>query len=174
MTDSIFYDTTASPIGTLLLTANEAGLTGVYLDGARYAPVAAAHWVHDRAPLREAVAQLAQYFAGERTRFDVALAPAGTPFQRRVWCALRDIPYGTTISYLELARRAGVHGAARAVGAANAHNPLSIVVPCHRVVGSDGSLTGYAGGLDRKRWLLQHEASSLRGAPAREQRLAAI
>ena len=103
------------------------------------------------------ISQLGEYFAGERTRFDLALAPAGTRFQRAVWAALRTIPYGETRTYTEQAVAVGRPSAVRAVGAANGRNPIAIVVPCHRVVGADGSLTGFGGGIDRKRWLLAHE-----------------
>jgi O-6-methylguanine DNA methyltransferase len=109
-------------------------------------------------PLRAAAEQLDQYFAGARRRFDLPLDLPGTPFQQRVWQALSEIPFGETLSYGQLAARIGKPGAARAVGLANNRNPISIIVPCHRVIGADGSLTGYGGGLDRKRWLLAHEA----------------
>lgn len=105
--------------------------------------------------------QLAEYFAGNRQAFDLKLAPQGTPFQRAVWRALGEIPFGTTCCYADIARRIGRPTAVRAVGAANGRNPVAIVVPCHRVIGRDGSLTGYAGGLDRKRWLLEHEGVAL-------------
>jgi methylated-DNA-[protein]-cysteine S-methyltransferase len=111
----------------------------------------------DTAPLAAAARQLAEYFAGQRTEFDLPLEMAGTDFQRRVWAALRQIPYGETVSYGELARGLGKASASRAVGLANGKNPFAVVVPCHRVVGSDGSLTGYGGGLDRKRFLLALE-----------------
>ena len=111
------------------------------------------------ATLAAAAEQLDEYFAGARTVFDLPLAPRGTPFQQRVWQALRGIPFGDTISYAELARRIETPRAVRAVGGANARNPLSIIVPCHRVVGMDGSLTGFGGGIERKRWLLGHEAA---------------
>lgn len=107
--------------------------------------------------LKDAVYQLGEYFKGERTTFDLPLNPKGTQFQQRVWTHLLDIPYGKTISYLELSKSLGNIKAIRAVAAANGKNPLWIVVPCHRVIGSDGSLTGYAGGLSRKKWLLDHE-----------------
>ena len=113
------------------------------------------------AALDRAVAQLEEYFAGTRTDFTLPLAASGTPFQERVWTALRDIPYGTTESYGSLARRLGAPGASRAVGLANGRNPIAIVVPCHRVIGSSGLLTGYAGGIERKRWLLDHERGLL-------------
>lgn len=107
--------------------------------------------------LEDAVYQLQEYFKGERTSFDLPLQPTGTDFQQRVWSLLMDIPYGKTVSYLELSKTLGDIKAIRAVAAANGKNPLWIVVPCHRVIGSDGSLTGYAGGLSRKKWLLDHE-----------------
>ena len=103
--------------------------------------------------------QLEEYFAGARTGFDLELRPDGSPFQQRVWAQLREIPFGSTISYSELARQVGDPSAVRAVGGANARNPLPIVVPCHRVIGADGSLTGFGGGLERKRWLLAHEGA---------------
>ena len=108
--------------------------------------------------LRAATEQLGEYFAGTRKDFDLPLAPEGTPFQQKSWEALRAIPYGETISYGEQARRLGSPSAVRAVGAANGRNPISIIVPCHRVIGSDGSLTGFAAGLDAKAWLLRHES----------------
>jgi methylated-DNA-[protein]-cysteine S-methyltransferase len=153
----------ASPIGPLTLVAADGGLAGVYMDAQRHLPPAwalggpAGPGEPAAAPLAEAASQLAEYFAGERTGFELPLALAGTDFQRRVWAGLRDIPYGETISYGELARRIGNASASRAVGLANGKNPVSIIVPCHRVVGSDGSLTGYGGGLDRKRFLLALE-----------------
>lgn len=161
--------TVPSPIGPLTLLSDGQHLTGVRMDGQRHAPPLPPDTVrYDAAaddlpvPLAAAAAQLAAYFAGERTAFDLPLAPQGTPFQRRVWQALREVPYGTTTSYGELARRIGRPGAVRAVGLANGRNPLPIVVPCHRVIGADGSLTGYGGGLDRKRYLLGLEADELR------------
>jgi methylated-DNA-[protein]-cysteine S-methyltransferase len=150
----------ASPIGPLTLVAADGGLAGVYMDAQRHLPPACTlgepcgpDGPH-AASLAAAAGQLAEYFAGARTRFELPLATGGTGFQRRVWAALRDIPYGETISYGELARRIGSASASRAVGLANGRNPVSIIVPCHRVVGSNGSLTGYGGGLDRKRFLL--------------------
>lgn len=151
-----------SPLGPLTLVARAEGLAGVYMAGQAHAPPRRASWVDDAAPFDDVRRQLDEYFAGERTRFELRLAPEGTPFQRRVWEALLAIPHGETISYGELARRVGLGpGGARAAGQANARNPLSIVVPCHRVVGADGSLTGYAGGEDRKRWLLDRERAQL-------------
>jgi methylated-DNA-[protein]-cysteine S-methyltransferase len=151
-----------SPIGRLLLTSDGTALTGLYMEPSeewKSIDSGAEGWPRDAAaePLRDAVRQLEEYFAGERRTFDLPLRPQGTAFQRRVWEALVEIPYGRTSSYGELARRIDNPGAARAVGLANNRNPLSIVVPCHRVIGADGSLTGYGGGLERKRWLLEHE-----------------
>ena len=165
------FDTIAGPsaVGELLLTADATGLTGIYFEPHRWGPSAddVARWRHGDVAgmLAEARAQLAAYFAGELTAFDLPLAPRGTPFQERVWRALREIPYGATLSYGELARRLGDPRATRAVGAANGRNPLSIVVPCHRVVGADGSLTGFGGGIARKRWLLAHEGALGVGDP---------
>src|SRR4051794_32411058 len=151
MSDTIFYDVTPSPLGDLTLVSNGDALTGLYLSDASHARMPQLSWVRDAAPFREVEQQLAAYFAGARMRFDLPLAMAGTMFQQRVWQALRAIPFGTTLSYGELARRIGSPGAVRAVGAANGRNPISVIVPCHRVIGGDGSLTGYAGGLPRKR-----------------------
>jgi methylated-DNA-[protein]-cysteine S-methyltransferase len=148
-----------SPLGPLLLVGDGEALTALHLPG-RHAPPAGSR--EDAAPFAAACEQLAAYFAGERVAFDLALRPRGTPFQHEVWAALRRIPYGETRSYARLARELGRPDRVRAVGSANARNPLAIVVPCHRVIGSDGSLTGYAGGLERKRALLDLE----RGVPA--------
>ncbi|MDB4932945.1 MAG: cysteine methyltransferase [Myxococcaceae bacterium] len=146
-----------SPVGRLTLLANDGGLCGVYFPDHKRAPVVDAEREPDHPALRAARQQLAEFFRGQRDAFDLPLAPAGTAFQRRVWAALRAIPFGETRHYGALAAQLGQPTAARAVGLANGRNPLSIVVPCHRVVGRDGSLTGYAGGLDAKRWLLAHE-----------------
>ena len=133
-------------------------LRGLYLPPHRHAPTPNdGGWTRDDDAFPEARAQLAEYFAGERAAFDLELDPAGTPWQRRVWAALRDIPHGETRSYGEIARALGAPGASRAVGHANGRNPISIVVPCHRVVGSDGRLTGYGGGMERKAALLALE-----------------
>jgi len=150
-----------SPIGDLAITASDSGLTGVWFPGK--GPIAAARLDDERGPasalLARASEQLAEYFARSRTTFDLPLDAPGTPFQRRVWDALRAIPYGTTLSYSALARRLGDLRATRAVGAANGKNPIPIIVPCHRVVGANGALTGFGGGIDRKRWLLEHEGA---------------
>jgi methylated-DNA-[protein]-cysteine S-methyltransferase len=144
----------SSPIGHLTLVASDAGLCAVDwgTTRTRRAP--------DNAVLRAAATQLDEYFAGMRRAFDLPLDLHGTPFQNRAWGALAEIPYGTTVSYGEQARHLGVPRAARAVGAANGSNPLPIVLPCHRVIGANGALTGYGGGLDVKRWLLAHEAGA--------------
>ena len=149
------YTTVPSPIGELVLTSEGTALTGVYMGGPPHGidPT----WAEDAAPFTAAIEQLGAYFAGDRESFDLDLAPRGTPFQLTVWEALRTIPYGETRSYGELAAQIGRPGASRAVGAANGNNPLSIVVPCHRVIGADGSLTGFGGGLPRKQWLLSME-----------------
>jgi methylated-DNA-[protein]-cysteine S-methyltransferase len=162
---------TASPLGEILLVANARGdaLAGLYLDGQKYHPVVPPQWRDDpRLPiLREAVRQLREYFSGARTRFDLPLDPAGTPFQRRVWREIAAVPCGATISYTELARRCGKPAAVRAVGAATGRNPMTVIVPCHRIVGSDGSLTGYAGGLALMRLLLVLETRAVAGTARR-------
>ena len=150
-----------SPIGELVITASDSGLTGVWFPGKGL--VAAASRDDGSGPasalLARASEQLAEYFARSRTTFDIPLDPPGTPFQQRVWEALRAIPYGTTLSYSDLAGRLGDLRATRAVGAANGKNPIPVIVPCHRVIGANGALTGFGGGLDRKRWLLEHEGA---------------
>ena len=153
-TPTLTMMTIDSPVGLLRLYADREALTGVYLP-VQSAPEARA----GRTPvLALAAAQLAEYFAGARRDFDVPLGPHGTGFQRLVWAELEKIPYGATRSYGELARLLGRPAASRAVGAANGRNPISIFVPCHRVIAGSGALTGYAGGLAAKRWLLAHEA----------------
>ena len=151
-----------SALGTLTLTADADGLSGVFLPDHRHGPPSRDGWRHDPDGLAEPARQLEQYLAGERTAFALERSDAaGTPFQRRVWAALDDLPYGATESYGALAARIGAPAAVRAVGAANGRNPLSIVRPCHRVVGASGSLTGYGGGLPAKRLLLALEAGTL-------------
>ncbi len=142
-----------SPIGRLQLRGTDSALTGVFMEP----HPTCADALRDGAPLRDARQQLEEYFTGERREFSLVLKAEGTDFQRRVWAALSEIPFGKTISYGELARRIGNPRAVRAVGLANGRNPISIVVPCHRVIGADGSLTGYGGGLERKRFLLALE-----------------
>jgi methylated-DNA-[protein]-cysteine S-methyltransferase len=150
------YTIYAGPEGPLFLAVDDEGrvLRLHFVDGAL--PIASG-WVQDDAALAEVSRQLDEYFAGDRVAFDLALAPRGTPFQLEVWDQLCRIPYGETISYGELAKRVDRPGAARAVGAANGQNPIAIIVPCHRVIGADGSLTGFGGGLPWKRWLLNRE-----------------
>jgi methylated-DNA-[protein]-cysteine S-methyltransferase len=154
---------TSTPIGRLLLTGDEAGLRGISFQSGIHTAAVESEWERSEEPFQEAIAQLDAYFAGRLRRFDLALAPRGTPFQRDVWSALTRIPYGETVSYSELASRIGRPAATRAVGAANGRNPLPIVIPCHRVIGADGSLTGFGGGLPIKRRLLELEAGSVGG-----------
>lgn len=150
----------SSPVGDLVLLASEQGLSGLYfghrIDRKNLSQGNSSHPV-----LKAAAAQLKEYFAGRRERFELALDPAGTEFQRGVWRQLRRIPHGETASYRDIAERLGNPGAVRAVGMANGANPISIIVPCHRVIGADGSLTGFGGGLDIKRKLLEHEGALL-------------
>ena len=151
-----------SPVGPLTLVVDDAGvLCALYTDGQKYVPDAVGLGERDDTIADDAVAQLGEYFAGTRDDFDLTLAPRGTAFQAEVWEALRAIPAGETRTYGELARELGRLGASRAVGAATGRNPISIIVPCHRLVGASGSLTGYAGGVERKRWLLAHERGEL-------------
>ena len=161
-TDRTAHSTTDSLIGTLTLVTDGEALTGLYMQSHRHAPDPRS-WGPARPPdesapvVRDAISQLSAYFHGELTHFDLALAPSGTPFQKQVWEQLLAIPYGETASYGDLAALLGNPGASRAVGLANARNPISIVVPCHRVVGAAGQLTGYGGGLERKQALLALE-----------------
>jgi methylated-DNA-[protein]-cysteine S-methyltransferase len=147
-----------SPIGRLLLTSDGTALTGLYMEPSRKAQCTDG-WIEDVmvAPLSATVRQLTEYFDGTRREFDLPLRLQGTVFQTRVWRELTEIPYGQTWSYGQLAQRIDKPSASRAVGLANGRNPISILVPCHRVIGADGSLTGYGGGIERKRWLLVHE-----------------
>ena len=153
------YAVMDSPLGPLTLVATGAGeLAGLYMAEHRHRPPIETFGDRDDSVLPAVAAQLTEYFEHDRTTFDVPLHFAGTPFQQQVWTALQDIPYGETTTYGDLARELGlVPGASRAVGLANGKNPISIIVPCHRVVGSTGSLTGYGGGLERKQALLDHE-----------------
>lgn len=160
---TICFTQMESPIGILTLRGTEHGLTGLFMDAHRFGPKPNVWlgWVRDDALFAEANSQLTDYFAGRRKTFELAIdrdALGGTEFQRRVWRELEKIIYGMTISYGELAARIGNPNAVRAVGLANARNPISIVVPCHRVIGANGTLTGYGGGLERKRWLLELES----------------
>lgn len=149
-----------SPLGPLRLVASARGLRGLYFQQHRHAPAVDPAWVPDAAAFAPVTSQLDAYFAGERRTFDLALDPLGTAWQQRVWDALAEIPYGVTVSYGQLAARLGAPRASRAVGLANGRNPISIVVPCHRVVGADGRLTGYGGGLARKQHLLGIERAA--------------
>lgn len=153
------YTYVNSPIGRLLLHSDGTALTGLYMDVASRPPRGLGDSVEDASsgPLPATIRQLDEYFAGVRRAFDLPLRLHGTEFQQRVWNVLMEIPYGVTWSYGELAKRIDQPTASRAVGLANGRNPISILVPCHRVIGADGSLTGYGGGLERKQWLLVHE-----------------
>jgi methylated-DNA-[protein]-cysteine S-methyltransferase len=159
-----------SPLGHILYRADDNALTGLFFIGQKHFPDSARHYtLSENPPVSRAIAaareQVAEYLSGARTRFDVAVRLDGSEFQRRVWELLRQIPFGDAWTYGDLARRLGLPpGAARAVGGANGRNPVGIIVPCHRVIGGDGALTGYAGGVERKRHLL-----TLEGGPGREQ-----
>ncbi|MEK6242870.1 MAG: methylated-DNA--[protein]-cysteine S-methyltransferase [Pseudomonadota bacterium] len=154
-----YYDNYESPQGGMLLVANDKGLAGVFFNRQKHHPKRQADWKQDphHRVLQQAKRELAEYFSGKRKRFEVALAPEGTPFQRAVWKGISTVRFGETITYGELARRAGCPGSARAAGAATGRNPIGIIVPCHRIMGANGALTGYAGGIDRKRSLLALE-----------------
>lgn len=154
---STFWHEMDSPVGRLLLASDGIRLTQIHFQSGPHPMRAEQQWTASRAPFTEVIEQLQQYFAGRRHTFDLPLAPVGTEFQRAVWRALTKIPYGTTISYGELAQRIGNPRASRAVGLANGANPLPIVVPCHRVIGANGSLTGFGGGLPIKQALLSLE-----------------
>ena len=161
--------TVSSPLGPLRLCARGDELIGVYLPDHDPAPPASLDGAREASGgvLARTAAQLREYFAGERIAFDLPLGPDGTGFQKLVWHALSQIPYGVTRSYGELARAIGRPAASRAVGMANSKNPISIIVPCHRVIGANGSLTGYAGGMRVKQWLLEHEQRYFVGAGQR-------
>lgn len=150
-----FYLEMPSPVGALTLVCNDSALKAINMEG--YGVEIPADARRGHALLDETRRQLEEYFAGTRTSFDLPLAAGGTVFQAGVWSALRDIPFAQTRSYADVARAISNPKAVRAVGAANGRNPIAIVVPCHRVIGADGSLTGYGGGIERKRWLLEHE-----------------
>lgn len=156
---AVYYAHHPSPVGRLLLCGEGGSLTGLFMEGGRHDVRPPAGAVRDDAALAEAAGQLDAYFAGERTAFDLPVRLRGTPFQRRVWAALGEIPHGTTTTYGALAARLGRPTASRAVGLANGRNPVSIVVPCHRVIGASGALTGYGGGTANKRLLLDLEAA---------------
>jgi methylated-DNA-[protein]-cysteine S-methyltransferase len=161
-----------TPLGSLRLVASETALVGLYWPRHAYVPKIETRVATRHEVLAKAMSQLEEYFAGQRMEFDLPLDPQGTEFQRAVWKALTAIPFGEIRSYAGLASALGRPTASRAVGAANGRNPLSIVVPCHRVIGGDGTLTGYAGGLDAKRWLLRHEGVGLSKVTERQARAA--
>ena len=152
-----------SPVGALLAVDHGDGLAGLYYDGHRRGPDIGGTWHEDRSVFGDLVEQLGDYFAGNRRTFDLEIAPVGSQFQREVWDALSRVPFGATCTYGELAGQIGRPSAARAVGVAVGRNPVSIIVPCHRVIGAGGGITGYAGGLDRKRTLLALEGVRVRG-----------
>ncbi|WP_407354366.1 methylated-DNA--[protein]-cysteine S-methyltransferase [Luteimonas sp. R10] len=163
---TIFHTRFDSPVGPLLLAASDAGMHAIEFHASRHPVKRGADWREgDHRLLREARRQLQAYFDGRRQTFDLPLAPRGTEFQRTVWHSLAAIPYGETVSYAQLAARVGRPSATRAVGAANGRNPLPIVLPCHRVIGADGSLTGFGGGLPTKRYLLELEGALLQQFP---------
>lgn len=153
------YRVIESPVGPLTLAGNDKALTNLHMQDQSHPPTGRDAWVLDEQAFPEVVDQIDAYFAGELTEFDVTLSLEGTPFQQQVWSALQDIPFGETVSYGKLAARIGQPTASRAVGLANGRNPIAIIVPCHRVIGSTGTLTGYAAGLDRKQKLLDLEQS---------------
>lgn len=154
-----YFSTIDSPIGKILLVSDGESLTRLAMEEQKYFSGVQDNWRRDDKIFKEARAQLEAYFAGDLQEFDLPLAPQGSEFQLEVWQALQDIPYGKTESYGSLAKRVDSPKGARAVGLANGHNPISIIVPCHRVIGANGKLTGYGGGIERKRWLLEHEGA---------------
>jgi methylated-DNA-[protein]-cysteine S-methyltransferase len=156
-TETLTYTSIDSPIGELLLVGDDRALHGLYMQDGRKPARIAPRWRRSTAAFGEVRSQLQEYFAAERITFDVPLELHGNEFELRVWRALSDIPHGQTVSYGEIARRIGAPDAARAVGLANGRNPIAVIVPCHRVIGADGTLTGYGGGLERKRLLLDLE-----------------
>lgn len=165
------YARLASPLGPLLACARDGAVAGLWFEDERHAPLPGPDWRHapDDDTLRQLERELGEYFGGKRRAFDVAVAPEGTPFQQSVWRALRTVPYGATASYGAIAAAIGRPRAVRATGAANGRNPVSIVIPCHRIVGADGSPTGYAGGIARKEWLLLLE-NGIAATPPRRAR----
>src|SRR5438045_1855868 len=158
---STIYTTLDSPIGELLLVGDDRMLHRLSMQAGLHPIGISPRWERREAAFEEISEQLTEYFAGRRDRFDVELGLSGNPFELRLWRALLEIPYGTTVSYGQLARTIGQPAAARAVGLANARNPVAVIVPCHRVIGADGTLTGYGGGLERKRFLLDLEGGVL-------------
>jgi len=159
--NTVFYTTWESPVGTLLLAGDAEALRLVSFEGSKHSAPPRQEWKESKMQFAEVIRQLQAYFRGELKEFDVPLAMEGTEFQLRVWNALREIPYGETITYAQLAERIGNPKAVRAVGLANGSNPIPIIVPCHRVIGTDGSLTGFGGGLSTKKILLELESKQL-------------
>lgn len=162
----LFYTTMESPVDDILILGDGKTISRVFMDGQKYSPQLSPQlqddWQRDDDCYRNAREQLEAYFAGDLTTFDLPLNPTGTDFQKQVWKALLQIPFGETVSYQAIANSINNPKAVRAVGAANGRNPIGIIVPCHRVIGANGSLTGYAGGLERKQWLLEHEQRQAR------------
>ena len=159
----MYYTWVDSPLGELLMTSDGRSLTGLYIKGQKHFPAQTEDWreAEHGALFEHTQEQLTEYFARQRHIFDLPLDPQGTDFQKQVWQHLRQIPFGETISYGALAQMLGNPAASRAVGAANGRNPISIIVPCHRVIATNGKLTGYAGGVERKPWLLHHEHAAI-------------
>ena len=165
MTRTTYFSFVDCPLGRMIVQGDGQFVTGLYMPQHKGWRGPEASWQQSDEPFTVVRKQLAEYFAGERRQFDVPLKLAGTPFQQRVWQELLRIPFGTAISYGQLAERVGKPTASRAVGHANGRNPISIIVPCHRVIGADGKLTGYAGGVDKKQWLLAWERSATSSEP---------
>ena len=169
MNTPVYFDRAATPLGPMLLATDGVALIGAWFEGQRYFPSVDARWQlrSDVPVLRRASAMLVEYFDGRRAHFDIALAPRGTPFQRGIWDQIFAVPYGETVAYRDLAARVAQPSAVRAAGAATGRNPLSVFIPCHRIIGAGGALTGYAGGLDRKRALLALEREGVIAEAAR-------
>lgn len=165
MTETTYYSYIESPLGRMFVQGDGQFITGLYMPMHKGWQGPDLSWQQSDAPFTVVREQLAEYFARKRQNFDVPLKLVGTPFQQRVWQELMRIPFGTTITYAQLAKRAGKPTASRAVGAANGRNPISLIVPCHRVIGADGKLTGYAGGVDKKQWLLALERGTTAAEP---------
>ena len=169
MTTTTYYSYIDCPLGRMFVQGDGQFVTGLYLPQHKGWRGPNASWQQSDAPFTAVREQLTEYFAGERQQFDVPLKLAGTPFQQRVWQELVRIPFGTTITYAQLAQRVGKPTASRAVGHANGRNPISVIVPCHRVIGANGKLTGYAGGVDKKQWLLAWESCMTAAGPDRRE-----
>lgn len=165
MNTTIYYSYIDSPLGRMFVQGDGEFVTGLFMPHHKGWRGPDASWQQSDAPFVAVREQLAEYFAGERQQFDLPFKFTGTPFQQQVWQELLRIPFGTTITYAQLAQRVGKPTASRAVGHANSRNPISIIVPCHRVIGADGKLTGYAGGVDKKKWLLGWERNARPSAP---------